>query len=152
MSYHIDIIPRGVYGEVSKIVEETLELQDAANQNAELMVLNELSDIIGAIEGYLQRYHPSITMTDLVKMKDLTARAFASGHRRDKEALSPPTEDSKVTITSGGGKVTITAEMVTALRDATDCPMMQCRKALFMANGDMKRAEEILRYESRNLA
>lgn len=81
MSYHVAEIPRGVYGEISKIVEEVLELQDADAQEAEVMVLNELADIIGAIEGFLDRHHPSITLTDLLKMKDLTAKAFKSGHR-----------------------------------------------------------------------
>ena len=45
------------------------------------MVLNELSDIIGAVEGYLIKHHPSLTLSDLLKMKELTARAFTSGAR-----------------------------------------------------------------------
>lgn len=39
----------------------------------------------------------------------------------------------------------ITASMVKALREKTDAPMMECKKALTEANGDMERAEEILR-------
>lgn len=81
MSYHVNEIPRGEYGEISKIVEEVLELQDAEEQGAKLMALNELADIIGAVEGYLNKHHPSLTLADLLKMKDLTAKAFASGHR-----------------------------------------------------------------------
>jgi len=39
----------------------------------------------------------------------------------------------------------ITAAMVGELRSKTDAPMMQCKKALTEADGDMARAEEILR-------
>ena len=39
----------------------------------------------------------------------------------------------------------ITASMVKTLREKTDAPMMECKKALPEANGDMERAEEILR-------
>ncbi|WP_395701817.1 translation elongation factor Ts [Aquabacterium sp.] len=39
----------------------------------------------------------------------------------------------------------ITASMVGELRAKTDAPMMECKKALTEANGDMSRAEEILR-------
>ena len=40
---------------------------------------------------------------------------------------------------------TITASMVGALRAKTDAPMMECKKALTEANGDMDKAEELLR-------
>ena len=40
---------------------------------------------------------------------------------------------------------TITASMVAELRAKTDAPMMECKKALTEANGDMAKAEEILR-------
>lgn len=39
----------------------------------------------------------------------------------------------------------ITAAMVGELRSKTDAPMMECKKALTEADGDMGRAEEILR-------
>ncbi|MDO4637871.1 MAG: translation elongation factor Ts [Lautropia sp.] len=39
----------------------------------------------------------------------------------------------------------ITAGMVKTLREKTDAPMMECKKALTEAQGDMDRAEEILR-------
>ena len=39
----------------------------------------------------------------------------------------------------------ITAAMVGELRAKTDAPMMECKKALTEAEGDMERAEEILR-------
>ncbi len=39
----------------------------------------------------------------------------------------------------------ITAGMVKELREKTDAPMMECKKALTEADGDMAKAEEILR-------
>lgn len=39
----------------------------------------------------------------------------------------------------------ITAAMVGELRAKTDAPMMECKKALTEAEGNMERAEEILR-------
>ncbi|MFN9806631.1 MAG: translation elongation factor Ts [Betaproteobacteria bacterium] len=39
----------------------------------------------------------------------------------------------------------ITASMVKELREKTDAPMMECKKALGEADGDMAKAEEILR-------
>lgn len=39
----------------------------------------------------------------------------------------------------------ITASMVGELRGKTDAPMMECKKALTEANGDMAKAEELLR-------
>ena len=39
----------------------------------------------------------------------------------------------------------ITAAMVGELRAKTDAPMMECKKALTEADGDMAKAEELLR-------
>lgn len=46
----------------------------------------------------------------------------------------------------------ITAGMVKELRERTDAPMMDCKKALTEAAGDMERAEEILRVRFGNKA
>jgi len=46
----------------------------------------------------------------------------------------------------------ITAGMVRELREKTDAPMMECKKALTEANGDMSKAEEILRVKLGNKA
>lgn len=46
----------------------------------------------------------------------------------------------------------ITASMVAELRARTDAPMMECKKALTEADGDMGRAEEILRVKLGNKA
>ena len=46
----------------------------------------------------------------------------------------------------------ISAALVKELRERTDAPMMDCKKALSEANGDMTRAEEILRVRFGNKA
>jgi elongation factor Ts len=46
----------------------------------------------------------------------------------------------------------ITASMVKELREKTDAPMMECKKALTEAQGDLQRAEEILRVKLGNKA
>jgi len=48
--------------------------------------------------------------------------------------------------------VDITAGMVKELREKTDAPMMECKKALTEAAGDMEKAEEILRVKLGNKA
>ncbi len=46
----------------------------------------------------------------------------------------------------------ITAGMVKELREKTDAPMMECKKALAEAQGDLGKAEEILRVKLGNKA
>lgn len=80
-SYHLKPIPRGVFGEASKIEEETLEFLDALKQKNDIMAIIELSDQIGAIRGWLERHHPTITLDHLITMNDATTRSFVNGHR-----------------------------------------------------------------------
>ncbi len=49
-------------------------------------------------------------------------------------------------------KIEISASMVKELRERTDAPMMDCKKALTEAEGEMTRAEEILRVRFGNKA
>ena len=79
--YHLTPITKGKIGELSKIEEEVAELRDAHEQNAVIMELVELSDLVGAIQLYLERRHPSITFNDLRTMAAITRRAFENGHR-----------------------------------------------------------------------
>ena len=88
IGYHKAKINRGVFGEDSKIYEEIDEFADALDQDAKIMALGELSDVIGAIEGWLENNHPSITIDDLVAMSKITRRAFESGKRGPKEVTS----------------------------------------------------------------
>lgn len=80
MGYHINKIERGEFGEFSKIKEEFLECEDALQQGNKIMILVELSDLIGAIEGYCKKYN--IELEDLLKMKEATKRAFNDGTRK----------------------------------------------------------------------
>jgi hypothetical protein len=84
--YHVKDIAPGKFGELSKIREEVEEAFDAEEQGNRLMVLVELADIIGAIDGYLfEKYGEAVTLQDLITMSDATRRAFVTGHRKPKE-------------------------------------------------------------------
>jgi len=81
--YHKKEIPRGEYGKFSKIKEEVAELEDALEQDNKIMALVELSDLLGAITGFLQQeYNGTITLHDLKVMSKATKRAFKSGRRK----------------------------------------------------------------------
>lgn len=82
MGYHTKTIPKGELGEISKIVEEVDELVDANKQGCKIMVLCELSDILGAIDLFLAKHHPSIELDDLIHMSVLTSSAFKEGSRK----------------------------------------------------------------------
>jgi len=79
--YHLREIERGEFGEASKIGEEYAEFLDAKEQGIRLMELMELSDLVGSINGYLQKYFPGFSIEDLIKMNIATQRAFVNGHR-----------------------------------------------------------------------
>lgn len=79
--YHVSEIQKGVVGESSKILEEVLELQDAERQHCKIMALIELSDLIGAVNLYVEKHYPDVTFDDLVIMAKITRRAFDNGHR-----------------------------------------------------------------------
>lgn len=80
--YHISDIKKRNYGSAGKIQEELDELNDAHEQGSKVMQLIELSDLYGAIEGYLQQNFPGMNMYDLKKFSDITKRAFESGERK----------------------------------------------------------------------
>lgn len=86
MSYHLEPIPKGVFGEVSKIEEELLELKDAIKQENKIMVGCELSDLYGAVREYAKKH--SLSMRDLEIMADATKRAFDTGYRGDSPAFT----------------------------------------------------------------
>lgn len=79
--YHLAKIEKGVLGDPSKILEETLEYMDAVAQDASIMALVELSDLVGAVEAYLKKHHPTMGLDDLRTMSEITARAFRNGRR-----------------------------------------------------------------------
>ncbi len=79
--YHVTPIKKGVFGEASKIIEEASEFNDAVEQGVAVLALVELSDLYGAISGYLRQHHPGVTMDDLRRMSEVTERAFVNGRR-----------------------------------------------------------------------
>lgn len=83
--YHIKDIPRGKFGEISKIEEELAELKDADEQGVQIMVLCELADMLGAMREYLHRKFPGMTLKDLEDMANVTRRAFLSGARTPRD-------------------------------------------------------------------
>jgi hypothetical protein len=82
MGYHKRKITKGEYGEFSKIREEFEEFIDANEGGYKVMELVELSDLVGAIDGFLKKHHPSIDMSDILAMSRKTQEAFEEGDRR----------------------------------------------------------------------
>lgn len=80
--YHLSDIPKGTLGELSKIQEELHEAIDAETQNNPIMTILELSDIIVAIDAYIVKNHPSISLHDLIVMANATKRSFLTGERQ----------------------------------------------------------------------
>lgn len=80
MGYHTREIKKGVIGEFSKIEEEWEELQDARLQEAPVLEIVELTDLLGAIEAYVQKRY-NLSMQDLLQMKEMTRSAFREGKR-----------------------------------------------------------------------
>jgi phosphoribosyl-ATP pyrophosphohydrolase len=54
--YHITYIKKGKLGAFSKVEEEFYEFVDSQNQDAKIMGLIELSDLIGALHIYLAKH------------------------------------------------------------------------------------------------
>jgi len=80
MGYHKNTIEKGVLGEFSKIKEEFLELEDAWEQDDQILQICELCDLIGAIEAYAANWN--LEIDDLIKMKEKTKQAFLEGQRK----------------------------------------------------------------------
>ena len=80
MAYHLKEIKKSEFGTFDKIIEEIEEFKDAHVQNSIVMELLELSDLLGAIEGYVKNYN--INLDDLITMKNITKRVFEGGFRK----------------------------------------------------------------------
>lgn len=81
MGYHKNKIGKGKLGELSKIQEELDELVDAESQGVKILMMCELADLIGAIDHYVQKRFPYLSLKDLRKMSRLTKKAFDEGTR-----------------------------------------------------------------------
>lgn len=78
--YHVREIQKGTLGEFSKIVEEYTELLDAHEQNAKVLEICELTDLIGAIRYYAGNKF-NLSLEDLIKFSMQTEKAFKNGKR-----------------------------------------------------------------------
>lgn len=81
MGWHLRRIDKGILGNASKILEECEEFLDAEDQKLPILVLWELSDVIGAIEAYLKKFHPSIKIEDLIAHAKKNSEMFRTGVR-----------------------------------------------------------------------
>lgn len=79
MGYHKVHIAKGIFGEFTKIKEEFEELTDAVGQKNKILIVCELSDLLGAIEEYAKQFN--LTIADLKDFSDLTKSAFKDGTR-----------------------------------------------------------------------
>lgn len=79
--YHKKEIKKGVYGQFSKIKEEFDELEDANNQWDKILIMCELSDLVGAIEAFAKEKF-NLTLVDIKKFSDKTKQAFTDGKRK----------------------------------------------------------------------
>lgn len=83
MSYHLrPIIPQGIFGQVSKVLEEIDEYVESTEQGNKIMAAVELSDIYGALEAVAATH--GLQMSDLAIMAQATKRAFETGERKPK--------------------------------------------------------------------
>lgn len=87
MKFHKREIPRGVYGELSKIKEELEEAYDAEEQKQDLMLLIELADIVGAAAGVSEKY--GMSLDQLVAFAKLRSQV-AQEENKKKLTLPPP--------------------------------------------------------------
>lgn len=67
--FHKREISKGVLGELSKVREELEEAEDALEQGQELMLLIELSDLVGAVGLVSEKY--GISLDQLVTFAKL---------------------------------------------------------------------------------
>lgn len=74
--YHTQFIPKGEYGEFSKVEEEFEELKDAwLNRESSVLSVCELSDLYGAMEAFAEKtLHMS--MSEVIKFSELTKEVY----------------------------------------------------------------------------
>ena len=80
MGYHKREIQKGVLGDFSKIKEEFDELSDAFEQGDKILQLCELTDLVGAIESYVESKF-NLTLEDLIVFSNKTKSAFKEKKR-----------------------------------------------------------------------
>jgi hypothetical protein len=79
--YHLVPIRKGVLGELSKVQEELDELSDGFAQKDRILMSVEVADLYGALELFVEKHLPGLTMEDVAKFSATTRRAFTNGRR-----------------------------------------------------------------------
>lgn len=64
--YHLREIPRGTFGEYSKVEEEFEEFLDALEQNCNIMAFMELGDFLLALESYYLKLFDGYDFNELI--------------------------------------------------------------------------------------
>ena len=72
--FHVMPVRRGTYGELSKVQEELDEALDAETRGQKLLLMIELSDIIGAVAGVAERH--GYSLDDLIQFSELRRNVF----------------------------------------------------------------------------
>lgn len=104
--FHKREIKKGIYGELSKIEEELQEAYDAQEQGQDLMLLIELSDMIGAIEGVAKKH--GMTLDQLKTFAKLRSQvAIEEEKEANSEKVKVQSEQEKPQIDSLEGLVNI---------------------------------------------
>jgi len=80
MGYHKTEIIKGEVGEFSKIQEEFQELTDAFEQNDKVLMICEMTDLIGAIQLFAEQKF-NLSINDLIIFSNKTIDAFKEGKR-----------------------------------------------------------------------
>eukprot|EP01036_Dinobryon_divergens_P038307 gene38307-50279_t len=107
-------------------------LEGKANANTDLV-----QAVAATGDDLIQRRWGAIERGASVAPFSHPARASSAHFRRPAQRPPPPPRRNNMPA--------ITASLVAELRAKTDAPMMECKKALTEAEGDMERAEELLR-------
>lgn len=82
--WHVREIKKGVFGELSKVQEELEEALDAQEQNQPVMLLFELTDIIGAVAGVAAKH--GLSIDDLVAFSKLRTAVLLGDKKEDQKS------------------------------------------------------------------
>jgi uncharacterized protein YabN with tetrapyrrole methylase and pyrophosphatase domain len=74
--FHEVEVTNGVYGELSKVQEELDEAEDAEKRGQDLLLLIELSDVIGACAGVAEKY--GMSLDQLIKFSEMVREVKAA--------------------------------------------------------------------------
>jgi hypothetical protein len=133
--YHLVAIPRGALGELSKVQEELDELRDAMAQDSRVMATVELSDLVGALQAYLDTAAPGTKVSALMRH-----RAGARTAQIESGVATVQTQLDALKLVHAGTQrqlvVPAAAELVAALEEFMDVclPGLALRDLVIFSN------------------